>query len=1576
MKKPTTATRNEALKIARYMGCRGAHEVDGGWMPCADHSTLLRLSNAAEKSLEATIFKPKKRRKKGSKRQDGWEELGQRGVLSIDGLSGGGIVSGKAKTGPCWPGYEMQGMKPGKKGRMVPNCVPIEAKSERVVRSGDPDVFPSADSARVRARQLGCIGIRRYSTMSGGPAWMPCTNESDYRRTMGSSPQGRRDIAKRQISEMRRTMRRLGKEKSAFSFKAGAASTPAPKKDRIYGSSRNPEGSAASRSSASSIDLSAQVVSSLKGSIKRHNSRMEELGKPEWSKASLGQLKAVWRRGAGAFSVSHRPGMTRSQWAFARVRAFLWMLEKGKPKKLSYISDRDLLSDSHPFKRKAVAQKSLMNSNFQDLLETKARIIRARNLGPRIGRATSRIPRPKTRRDGDGDGNEWNPLTGRDDKPVTAAVESTVRATRRRGVAPKISDEDLIQMVQKGRSQTSIAREFGVDQGSLSKRISRLRKEGKLPAPSSFPVTPKRTVRRNVPFTLEEQNNIRDLFNARWSISEIADALGASIAQTQSGLQALRSRGLIGDEPAKRTEPKPKKGFFDFVAERYNAGDTITQIAEAADTGYSQVASAIWNGRQSGKIAPVTKKGQKRQKRRLLLASATPSGKQIITAAQRKKLREDYRELRKTKSPSQSLREIAKKYNTTDMNVRRIVGADLEEDFVPKANRGYQQTTSDATRREMQAEYEKLRQEISRTAALKFLSKYYGISPSSVGNIVGYPDIDNPEGISSAELGAASKRKAALKRVTERRNKILEMISKGRSRQEIARELGVSIFTIKKDIDELKKEGKLDTAQLAVERYYGAKKRLDKAIELYKQGMSIENIAKATGYTESSLASLLSRARKEGKLTDPKRKTKVRPVKLNSTDELVFENLTDASSLAALARTLNLPDGIVRHSIQKLLRGGFIEPDDVPTNRARRGDVLNPTLRAVLDASIAGKTPSEIAEELNVSVTKIYSYRQQIQKKGFKLPPTKIEADSNSPSRISPKFINREKLIDLIADGKTIPDIAEELNAPMQNVWNVVNSLIRRGVIKREDLTLARRGRKAGSKPKRTVLKTPDKTRNIVGRLDEEARTRRALAARLEDIANREKSLASHFSFRQNVGKSYETSLDLKGIGMSRIGRRARNIVRGRIDKPEYDGDNDGFVTNPMTGRDDLPFASVPQASGPRRKPGRWTPPPTKSRPTEPTFEQMSGETPRGRRPASGGGDNKPPRLPKPATPPEEPRFPKKITVDAAEEVYERDDSAMKIGDTWIAGGATSKIKPVPPGLDLSLRQWNGLSQRTQEILEEMVSDPEIRDEMSKKTRADWEQAIRGLTQPQRRLMEYSLKNRLSDQFDESDMMNYILELDDVVLSEEDEEARQLIGNAFFGSSAGRDEEFDDMVKAQLAKYRHRRERQKANPSHGLEWAPRLEDDELYEVADAATISTVRSVDRAIKTMELARDSQLPNDLFRRIALSNIQKLLPGVATADDASMILDMIAFRLGYPVQYMQWIADGDVPEEELELLMSGGLAKAIEELQNLDPESPELWPSWVRGTTIEPDVAKDVPDPSNDPDYRPYRRQGPTY
>ena len=121
---------------------------------------------------------------------------------------------------------------------------------------------------------------------------------------------------------------------------AAAASRRAPKKDRIYGSKKNKPGSAAG---GKKIVFSAKVETALKNKVKEHNEKA-----PAGRKATLGQLKAVYRRGAGAYSSSHRPGKTRDQWAMARVNAYLKLLRSGRPANPNYKQDNDLLPKAHP----------------------------------------------------------------------------------------------------------------------------------------------------------------------------------------------------------------------------------------------------------------------------------------------------------------------------------------------------------------------------------------------------------------------------------------------------------------------------------------------------------------------------------------------------------------------------------------------------------------------------------------------------------------------------------------------------------------------------------------------------------------------------------------------------------------------------------------------------------------------------------------------------------------------------------------------------------------------------------------------------------------------------------------------------------------------------------------------------------------------------------------------------------------------------------------------------------------------------------------------------------------------------
>jgi len=121
---------------------------------------------------------------------------------------------------------------------------------------------------------------------------------------------------------------------------ATIGSKPAPKKDQIKGSKKNPKGSA---DDGKSVTFTESIITALKNKVESHNEKADA-----GRKATLPTLKAVYRRGAGAFSTSHRPDQNRNSWAMARVNAYLHLLKTGSPKNSKYTTDNDLLPKGHP----------------------------------------------------------------------------------------------------------------------------------------------------------------------------------------------------------------------------------------------------------------------------------------------------------------------------------------------------------------------------------------------------------------------------------------------------------------------------------------------------------------------------------------------------------------------------------------------------------------------------------------------------------------------------------------------------------------------------------------------------------------------------------------------------------------------------------------------------------------------------------------------------------------------------------------------------------------------------------------------------------------------------------------------------------------------------------------------------------------------------------------------------------------------------------------------------------------------------------------------------------------------------
>ncbi len=351
--KPNIVSREQALRVARMLGCQGAHEHPNGWMPCASHEEYEAIKKGKEEYLKVLAAKKKKplpkmvqRTKRLETKSDAYYE-NRADALSISKIRGcGGVrtvmLAGKRYYTPCdhkpGKGWEKLDESPitgiatlpggglvtgSFSGKNAKDDVEQKGFVNFVSRSTDPDTFSDPDSARIRARNLGCIGIRRYTARDGKLVWMPCTNVSDYNRVTGirgdNSP---RNNPRRQGS----AFRKKDPDNSLDALSEGVVLFKGVPKAR-----KKPP-------TVTSTDINNLAVR-----VRQHNAK----AKPT-QRANLRDLKNVYLRGL-------KDGDKTS--ANKRVSKFLSLLMSDKPKDVKYFDDNDLLPLEHPWRNRKTNKK-------------------------------------------------------------------------------------------------------------------------------------------------------------------------------------------------------------------------------------------------------------------------------------------------------------------------------------------------------------------------------------------------------------------------------------------------------------------------------------------------------------------------------------------------------------------------------------------------------------------------------------------------------------------------------------------------------------------------------------------------------------------------------------------------------------------------------------------------------------------------------------------------------------------------------------------------------------------------------------------------------------------------------------------------------------------------------------------------------------------------------------------------------------------------------------------------------------------------------------------------------------------
>ncbi len=143
-------------------------------------------------------------------------------------------------------------------------------------------------------------------------------------------------------------LKKIDSEKMAeVGPKGGVKSSPkAPKSDTP---NKNPKGEGSAKGDASG-KTGAKVSQKDRKALQK---KADEFNKKYKEKlgygVTVGMLASVFQRGLGAFNTSHSPNVkSASQWAHARVNAFMYLVKNGKPQNAKYTTDYDLLPVKHP----------------------------------------------------------------------------------------------------------------------------------------------------------------------------------------------------------------------------------------------------------------------------------------------------------------------------------------------------------------------------------------------------------------------------------------------------------------------------------------------------------------------------------------------------------------------------------------------------------------------------------------------------------------------------------------------------------------------------------------------------------------------------------------------------------------------------------------------------------------------------------------------------------------------------------------------------------------------------------------------------------------------------------------------------------------------------------------------------------------------------------------------------------------------------------------------------------------------------------------------------------------------------
>ena len=255
---------------------------------------------------------------------------------------------------------------------------------------------------------------------------------------------------------------------------------------------------------------------------------------------------------------------------------------------------------------------------------------------------------------------------------------------------------------------------------------------------------------------------------------------------------------------------------------------------------------------------------------------------------------------------------------------------------------------------------------------------------------------------------------------------VLELYNQGVEIKEIAERLKLPVGTINIYTKKLRKEGIIQSRKLI--KSIEMQETKEKILELYNQGIKIEEIAKKLDLSDSTVYRAIRKLNDERKVSGFSKKER---------KEMALELYNEGIEIKEIAKRLNVTVETINTYIKELEKEGRIEKRNLSRKSIKKKEKKEKNKEKILELHNIGLGVKEIENRLNLSDTTVYKYIKELKDEG------KI------------KVINREerkeKALELYNQGIEIKEIAKRLDVTVVTINTYIRELEKEGKIKKRE---------------------------------------------------------------------------------------------------------------------------------------------------------------------------------------------------------------------------------------------------------------------------------------------------------------------------------------------------------------------------------------------------------------------------------------------------------------------------------------------------------------------------------------------